>query len=374
MRIGIDGRLLSVRHTGISVYTLELLRRLQHYDVDYFIYMPSEPVEVERWSGQITFRYSSCRSRLGRFLWAQALLPKLAISDRLDIFWGPAHRVPHQLPRRTAKVVSIHDLTWKLHPGTMRLTGFINEWLQVPSVLRNCDRVVVDSESTFSDLIKFFPSVEEKTTVVPLGIPFLTQPEPRLSLLRFNIDRPYFLFVGTLEPRKNLRRLLLAYSLLPRAVREQNLFVVVGGSGWGPSIKRYAASLGINEQVIFLGYIDRGVLATFYANAKFLAMPSIYEGFGLPIVEAMSLGLPVLASGVSSMPEVVGEAGLLVNPMDHNEISRAILRMLTDGELLCRLSFLAKKQARLFSWEKAASAIMDIFVEAVAFRRRVSLG
>jgi glycosyltransferase involved in cell wall biosynthesis len=242
-------------------------------------------------------------------------------------------------------------------------------WIEqrlMPEAIRQADRVIADSHSTAQAIEAEFPLAGNKVRVVHLGIPSMPAPADRASLLPLRIDRPYFLFVGTLEPRKNLRRLLIAFACLPEAVRAANLLVIAGGRGWGGvNVAGYLKELRLERHVVITGYVGDAQLSTLYAHARFLVMPSLYEGFGLPLVEAMSFGVPVLTSNTSSMPEVAGDAGLLIDPLDEKSIGQGILRLLTDDRFHRNLAEKAKNNATRFSWAKAARETMAIFAEAI---------
>lgn len=372
MRIGVDARLLSLPVTGIGRYTVELSRALlalAHGD-EYFMYTPS-PARVE--AGLLSrahvraWRFSG---RLSRMLWSQTVLPWAAAHDGVDLFWGTTHRLPRHLPQAMARVLTVHDLVWRHAGETMRPLSRWMEQRLMPEAVRLADRIVVDSGNTAADLAAAFPDAGEKIRTVPLGVTPLAAAGTREQLLPMGITRPYFLFVGTLEPRKNLRRLLAAYASLPAPVREAHLFVIVGGKGWGDvDMAGMIRSLGMGDGVLLAGYVSDAQLATLYAHARFLAMPSIYEGFGLPLLEAMSMGVPVLTSNCSSLPEVAGDAGVLVDPHDEGAIARGLLSLLMDDTLHARLAGRASGNAERFSWATTAAQTRAVFDEALAERR-----
>jgi glycosyltransferase involved in cell wall biosynthesis len=216
-------------------------------------------------------------------------------------------------------------LVWKYAGDTMRPLSRVLERYQMPAAILAADGVVADSKAT-ADAVKeeFFINLN-KLSVVPLGASLAVNAASFEMLKERGINRPYFLFVGTLEPRKNLIRLLTAYSYLSDSIKDQATLVIAGGTGWGGiDINDTVADLGLGKYVRILGYVDESILATLYAHALFLAMPSLYEGFGLPLVEAMVRGTPVLTSNNSSMPEVAGNAGLLIYPLETQSIKNGL--------------------------------------------------
>jgi len=370
-RIGVDARLLSEAVTGIGRYTQEMLDALIGYEHSWTLYS-HRPIVVGDWRKRdnVRIRTANLPWRGLRMAWAQSALPWWAAQDGIELFWAPTHRLPSYLPDRIARVVTVHDLVWKHAGQTMRP---LSRWLDaklMPEAVRLADRVIAVSEHTARDLLTEVPEAEGKVRVVPLGASALLKPQPRETLQTLGIDGPFFLFVGTLEPRKNLHLLLEAYASLPEGVRDSAQMVIAGGKGWGgvdvPSI---AAQLNIKDRIRIVGHASDALLSTLYAHALFLAMPSLYEGFGLPLVEAMAMGTPVLTSNCASMPEVAGDAGLLVDPSDVNSISNGLLAMIMDHSLRQRLSEKAKATAARYSWGKAAEATLKIFDEAVQARK-----
>lgn len=370
MRVGIDARLLSEKVTGIGRYTAELTRKLVEQPGEFYIYSP-QPVVAGSWrQDNVVLRSGNFRSRAGRMLWSQSCLPFWAAKDRVNVFWGTTHRLPRYLPDSVARVVTIHDLVWKHAGETMRP---LSRWLEkklMPEALRLADRVIADSYSTLNGLVEEFPESRDRIRVVYPGATELPEPLGFQSLADLGIDRPYFLFVGTLEPRKNLRRLLEAFSHINGTIRNKALLVIAGGKGWGGvDLDTLVRERGLVGNVLAVGYVNDAQLATLYSHALFLAMPSIYEGFGLPLVEAMSFGVPVLTSATSSLPEVAGDAGILVDPLDAFSIANGLMCMLGNDVNREQLAAKAKARAERFTWEKAARETWAVFQEAVAARQ-----
>lgn len=374
MKVGIDVRLLSRPLTGIGRYTLEMVKALSCIDgLELYLYSPAPILDAHlpyiQKVAKITC--SNWQSGLLRQLWSETLLPYWVLRDNVDLFWGTGHRLPSWLPQRVARVVTIHDLVWKYAPDTMRpLSRWLESW-QMPKAIRKADHVVADSQATANAVEKTFQINVDNLSVVYLGagVP-VSEPYEDL-LLKLDIDKPYFLFVGTLEPRKNLHRLLKAYSNLPQPIKSQAILVVVGGKGWGKlKLPELIHQLNLVDRVKLLGYVDEDALAVLYAKALFLAMPSIYEGFGLPLLEAMVYGTPVLTSRSSSMPEVAGNAGLFIDPIDVDSIKNGLAKMIVDHDFRNQLADNAKLNAARFSWDAAAIQISDIFNKAIINRKK----
>jgi glycosyltransferase involved in cell wall biosynthesis len=286
--------------------------------------------------------------------------PHWARRDRPDLFWGPAHRLPVGLPAGTARVVTIHDLCWLEAPATMRRATRWLDRLLMPRALRQADRVIAVSHATRDTLVRAFPSVAGRIVVVSEACEAL----PPAGAPR--VEGRYVLAVGTVEPRKNLTRLIEAFARVPTTAR----LVLAGGRGWGmEQPEAIAARAGIAARFTYLGAVADDELAALYRDASLLAMPSLYEGFGLPLLEALSCGTPVLYGDNSSMPEVAGDAGLAVDASSVESIAEGIARLLHDDALRHRLAARATAQAAKFSWDRAARETLAVFDQAIAERR-----
>lgn len=376
MKIGVDARLLSRPLTGIGRYTLEMCRALLKTktntpNISLYLYSPTSiPHKVSSILAGAHIRTGNFNNAILRQLWGSLYLPLWAKQDSIDVFWGPSHRLPQRLPKTAARVVTIHDLVWKYASETMRPISRLRESIQMPYALHTADAVVTDSQATASALRNEFSINQDKLSVVTLSarLPSST-PSPK-SLEHLGINRPYFLFVGTLEPRKNLIRLLTAYSQLPESILNQAMLVIAGGPGWGSiDLPNVVARLKIADHVRSLGYVDENTLAALYKNALFLAMPSLYEGFGLPLLEAMVYGTPVLTANNSSMPEVAGDAGLFVDALDIKSIHDGLSQMIIDDALREKLAGQAILNTLRFSWDESAKQLISVFKKAIATRQ-----
>jgi glycosyltransferase involved in cell wall biosynthesis len=308
--------------------------------------------------------------RLGRTLGIFTSLPAWTRLDRPDVFWGPAHRLPGGTPPGTARVVTIHDLCWRLHPQTMRP---ITRWLDrnlMPRALHSADRIVATSHSTRDDLRRFYPREADRIRVVYPPAAVLPPPAAADQLATLGIHSPFALFVGTLEPRKNVHRLIEAFALLAGESASRQL-VVVGARGWGgeplePLIDQHR----LHGRVLMPGRVDDAVLATLYRHARMLVLPSLYEGFGFPLQEAMAVGTPVVTSDVSSMPEVAADAALYADPIDTDALAAAMRSLFDDDALHRLLAGRALVQAARFTRVASARSMLQAFDEAVQRRRR----
>ncbi len=374
MRIGVDARNFVSDLTGIGRYVFEMSHHLRMMGHKLVFYLPEKPSFALAEGGGMTVRIGNYAGGVRRQIWGQLVLPKLAVTDGLDVFWGPAHRLPILLNQSIPRVVTIHDLVWMNAAPTMRFQTWLGERLLMKPAIYGADRVVAVSSATAEAVKAAFPAAASKVSVVHSGLTVLSDKSTGESFATFaemhRIDRPYALFVGTLEPRKNLPRLLEAYSRLSVEVREKLLLVIAGGQGWHHvNLTTLISQLGIDSTVRLTGYVTDGELAGLYANARFLAMPSLYEGFGFPIIEANAMGIPVLTSNTSSMPEVAGDAALLVDPRDVDALTFAMWRLASDEHLLRHLVARSRPNAARFDWHKSASELIKIF-EGVIIQKK----
>jgi len=362
MKIAVDARILSESVTGIGRYTYEVLERLVCSEHEWYLYS-HRPIQVGQWDrSNITLRTFNFKGRLTRMIWAQTVLPYLAANDSVDLFWSPAHRIPFFLPSKIKTVVTIHDLVWRHAGKSMRKSSRLLDSFMMPYAIKRSDRVISVSSATTLDLIHEYPELANKISTIALGSNYnKISYDAEINHVKIN-KKKYILFVGTLEPRKNLENLIKAFSKVINRLSIDISLVVVGGKGWGgvdPS--ELARKYCIEEKVIILGYVSDEHLCYLYKYAIFLAMPSFYEGFGLPIIEAMSLGTPVLTSNCSSMPQIAGNAAVLVNPHDVASIGDGIIKMLTNSSLLENLSKNAIENSKKYSWDTAFTNTLNIF-------------
>jgi glycosyltransferase involved in cell wall biosynthesis len=241
----------------------------------------------------------------------------------------------------------------------------------MPMAVRLADRVICVSQHTASELTSQCPYAQDKTRVVHEGTTVFSDSTDSLNSLKLAVDlsRPYFLFVGTVEPRKNLGRLIEAYAHLHPEIRQVADLVVIGGKGWGGvNVESLSEQHGIADRVKVLGYVNDQQLSVLYSKALFLAMPSLYEGFGLPLLEAMSWGTPVLTSQISSMPEIAGEAAVFVDPESIESISSGLRKLLVDKALRRLLGEAGRQRVRQFSWDVTAKKTLEVFEQAIELR------
>ena len=359
MVIAIDVETTQVERVGHGVYTLNLVKHLLADRRFRFLLLSPSPRR---------------QSRLGlrtpqRFLWDQVFFPFRAWRGGATLVHQPAFSVPILFPGK--KVVTVHDLIPIFFGRDIGLLSrlFLGKW--VPFTFRFADHLIAVSESTKHDLMSVLNIPEEKITVIPEAAPEDYRPitdRRRLAAVcrTYGIRPPYLLHIGTLNPRKNLELLVRVFAKLSQDFPDLSL-VLTGKKGWYyEGLFRLVEELRLSHRVVFTGYIQEEDKPALLSGAALYCFPSVYEGFGLPALEAMACGTPVVASNISSIPEVTGKAAILVSPHDELGWIEAIRRLLTDKKLADRLREEGLKQAKKFSWEEAAQRTLAVYERVLA--------
>lgn len=357
MRIGINGALLGAkkgyRQTGISRYIGELvygLEGVKHPD-DKLMLLGRSPEFI-------------ANSPVARIAWEQTGLPLSIAAHRLDVFHGPMHVVP-MLPR-VPSVITVHDLAFIRFPEQLPRGRRAFLIAATRLSVRKAERVITVSRNTAKDLVEWLDVPEDKITSIPLAPSPRVRPVTGRSLdvfrMKWEIERPYVIAVGTLEPRKNLPTLLRAFARIKDQVDHQ--LVLVGPEGWlTGELTQTLRELDLGNRVRLTGFVSDEELGGWYSAADLFAFPSYYEGFGLPSVEAMRCGTPVLASDTSSFPEVVGDAGVLIPPRDVDLWAETMRDLLLDPARLAAMSERGRARADEFSWTRTAEETYRVYQE-----------
>lgn len=374
VRLGLLGYGLDRPLTGIGRYSVELARQFSQRCDDISLEV------IKPFAGSVADLDVSIRtrrivgSRLPAYMLAgPAQLAAVARRGRLEVIHDPFGVSPFFLPRRLApfgRVLTLHDMVPFIYPEThARLTNLLFRHY-IPRSLRFVDRIITDSESSRRDIVRFLHFPPERVNAIPIGVSphFAPASKEACQRVRQRYDLPadYILTVGSLSPRKNLETLFAAYQQLRQRGLPHHL-VVVGPTAWKSSgIFQRMRVLGLEDDVLLTGFVAESDLPALYAGASVFAFPSLYEGFGLPPLEAMACGAPVVTSNRSSLPEVVGDAGLLVEPLDADALASALDRMLTDHELSSGLIKRGLARAASFTWERTARAHSEVYAELAA--------
>lgn len=377
MKIGVDIRvLMDKNYSGVADYTSILLRELLKKDSsDNFSLFYNSFKDV---SGRIgSFDYDNVEikklsypNKVFNYLLQSSLAyPKL---DKLlggtDIFWSP-HINFTRLSKNTKHVLTIHDLSFLRYPEFFnRRKNFWHRALKIKNLAHEASAIVAVSENTRQDVIDLLGVSEEKVKTIYSGVnPALSLPsaeEAKKFIVRNNLNSRFILYLGTIEPRKNLAGLIYAYNRF----RDENInlvdvqLVLAGAKGWRHrDIFRAWENSPYRRDIKFLGYVSAAEKELLYQKAEVFIYPSYYEGFGLPVLEAMDRGLAVITSNVSSVPEVVADAALMLNPYDINELAKAMELMINNPDLRNNFIVAGKERSKLFSWEKTAEEYLALF-------------
>ncbi|MDP3999869.1 MAG: glycosyltransferase family 1 protein [bacterium] len=367
----IDTRWLESRTAtgGTGIYIKKLVPALLKLDTVNRYHLWGSPVKMSGVTAQNvhSFPFQGNWRRGWQLLWKTVGWPPVDLpGPRCDLWHFTNYVAP---PTRKPFVVTIHDLTFVKYREYVEPKNLAYLERFVPDTLQRAGQIIAVSESTRDGIVDAFKISRNKITVVPHAADprFGEEQDPVATgriAKKYGIDRDYLLTVGTLEPRKNLKTLFLAFSALRKHVREQ--LVVVGGKGWlFEETQQLIRKLGLADRVILTGFVPDAELPALYAGAKAFVFPSHYEGFGIPLLEAMTSGTPVVTSNTSSMPEVAGSAALYFDPDDDKGMRLAIERVLGDAKLRQRLVGAGHEQAARFSWERTAHRTLGAYYKAL---------
>ena len=361
MRIAVDARPLEERPTGVGRYLDGLLSAwLDERSDDTFVLLSPRKIHVpERLEGRVVVAPSP---GLPGTIWLQTAAARAARRAGADAFLGSLGVLP--LACSLPAVATVHDLTPLLFPEWHSRKNRLGFKPFIGGTVHRARRIAAVSDSTRRDLVLAFPEAHDKTTVVHNGV----EPETVAPGAPAPLEgRPYILYMGTLEPRKNLARLVAAMeSIWDRRPGFPDL-VLAGGGGWGmEGFMEHVARSRHRARIALAGYLEGGERARWLSGARVFAYPSLYEGFGMPPLEAMAQGTPVVGSSSSSLPEVMGDVGLAPDPTNVAEIGAAIERAQDDEEFRRRGAIEGPRRARLFTWAATAVKMRRLFEEALA--------
>lgn len=374
MKVGVDATAIPANRAGAGNYIFNLVQALAKIDQDNQYVVFAKPEHIAEFSiDQPNFHLLAVhivQRRPLRLLWEQFVLPELVQRYQVEVLHSPHYTTP--IFNSSHSVVTVCDMTFFLYPkmhGIMKRV-FFQQMMQISS--KRADRIIAISESTGKDLLHLLGVTPDKIHTVLLAADDNFRPigdcvKVGKICRRYGLQPgEFFLYVGTLEPRKNVPALLHAYKdLLDSGIQER--LVIVGKKGWMfENIFATMQILGLENKVIFTGYVPDEDLPYLYNGARLFVYPSLYEGFGLPVLEAMACGTPVVTSNVSSMPEIVGDAGLLVNPHEHSQLAQAIECLIMDDDLHQSLKERGLERAAQFSWEKTAQETLKIYSQVCA--------
>ncbi len=364
MRIGIDIQTAINKPTGVGQYVINLVHELARLDGDerfslfYFDFK-------RRFKGlgirNPRFELNPIRFMPGRFY--NQLSENLGFPDirrlagHCDLYHFP-NFIIHPLKRGKA-VVTVHDLSFARFPQYAESSNLKRLDKRFQYTLERADAIIAVSKFSKRELTEMYGVEPERIEVIYQGVTVVPAKQIKESL-----PSNYFIFVGTIEPRKNLGRLLEAWRIVRSRMtgKWKHKLLIAGAEGWGcASIREQAREKGIEDDLITLGYVEKEDLPALYRGAEALVFPSIYEGFGLPPLEAMAQGTPVISSSKASLPEVVGEAAIMFDPYNPDEIADAIIRIAEDRKLRDELISRGKERVKSFSWQKTARETLELY-------------
>lgn len=371
MKFGIDANEANVeKKVGVSEYSYELLQQFSELSVNesewevYLKKLPRDefPKERKNW------RYNVFGPTK---LWTQIALPLMLFrqKNKPDVFFSPGHYAPRFSP--VPRVISIMDLAFFHFPEyfTKKDLTQLHNWTRYS--VKAAKKIITISEATKNDIIKLYSVPRGKIEVIYPGIKHTFSTTKSMTKTeiqeKYNISDHYVLFVGTLQPRKNIEKLIEAFALAKKSLNDTSKdlqLVIVGKKGWQfESILSAPERFNVEESVKFLDFVPDADLSALYKDAQLFAFPSLYEGFGLPVLEAMRYGCPVLTSNISSLPEAGGDAAYYIDPGDAKDIAQGIEKLITNPKLRSEMIEKGKKQISKFSWEKAAKETLAVLEE-----------
>lgn len=380
MRIGLDGFPLAMPRTGIGHYTFELARSLALLSTDDefelvspVAFDPSLLAELKLDDSPSNLSaINPDRTRYSKRWWAIGL-PLYLRRARLDLFHGTNYEGP--LWNTNSTVVTIHDLSLLLHADKHEERLARRARRRLPITARSSVMIITATESVKREICEHLRVRPERVAVTPYAPRRSFRPVPLKETIanrrRLGIEDEFILFVGTIEPRKNLLTLVRAFEEILRHTPQRPQLVIAGREGWlSDDLHSFIERSAVKDRLLFTGYLPEEDLAALYSSCSLCVYPSLYEGFGLPPLEAMACGAPVITSNIPTIVETVAAAARLVAPTDTSALAAAIIELLNDKAERSRLSAAGLERAAQFSWEKTASQTMEVYREALKRREK----
>lgn len=374
MKVSIELQPCLKNKSGIGIYTYELTKRLQsfgniEFEGNIFNFLNRNNIEKD--IEGLNIKKNVCTLfpyGIYRRIWRHIPIKyNFLFRKKTDIYQFFNFIVP---PNISGKVITtIHDLTYILYPDTMDEKNRRSLEQDMHHTVINADYIITISESSRRDIIKHLGVTENKIQVIYPGVDevykkVLSSEEINDVKKKYNIPGKYLLYLGTLEPRKNIETIIRAYNSFKKSHKEDIKLVLAGKKGWlYESIFKLVKDFGIESEVIFTDYIDDTDKAPLYQGAEIFLFPSLYEGFGIPVIEAMASRIPVITSNSSSLPEVAGNAAIITEPLDYKKISASIERILNEDGLREKMINEGIKQAEKFNWDSSAEKLKNIYYD-----------
>ncbi|MCJ7740499.1 glycosyltransferase family 4 protein [Candidatus Microgenomates bacterium] len=346
MIIGVDAGCLGIKdihqQTGVWRFAVEILSSLTHQDKEnnYFLY------SFEKIPAGILGKFSNNVKNIvlkPQKFWLSGRLSAEFLRKKQDLFLGLSQALPfyHPFP----SIIFVHDLAFEKFPQAYG-NNYKRLSRQTKFAVKHCDKIVAVSKATKGDLVKLYGIAENKIEVIYHGVSKNFQPVEQIKS-----KKPYILFVGTLKPLKNIGRMMAAFRIFNRKMKNNYQLVLAGAN---------ELKIKSDKEIHVLGFVDDRDLPSLYLGAEIFLSPSLAEGFGLPIAEAMSAGLPVVTSDIPTIKEIAGDSVLYADPYDIEDISRKLYQIAVDKKLSCKIGEAGKNRAKSFSWDKSADKLLKI--------------
>ncbi len=376
MIILVNGRLLSARYIeGIGQYTYQIVRHLAELrpQDQFVVCVDDEAHESFDFAANVSIRVVKplARHPLLFLWWFEVAIPRLYRDCHADLFFSPDGFIP--VASRTVRAMLVlHDLAYLHYPAHISLANLGYYRYMTPRFLRSAERIICVSDATRNDLITHFPDCKTKAYVIYNGIRASCPRHQLPDELAHRLTHPYFLSLGAIHPRKNIVAILRAFQIFRMGTQDRRLLVIAGRKGWQTkAVERSYRDHPFRDDIVFTGYLSGTQLETLMAGCSAFIYVSLFEGFGLPILEAMQCRVPVITSGRSAMQEVAADAALLVDPEQPHQIAQAMITLAEDSDLRDRLIERGLRRAKDFSWKKAASETWRV-IQPLAFSASAS--
>lgn len=367
MKIAVDARSANrEKVSGGGIYLKNLLRGIAQLDSknDYLLFIDSElnnsfPVQKEN------FQTKTLKSAIA---WTQLRLPHALFAHRPDVYFSPHHWLPALTPK-CRKVVTIHDLSFLKYPQYFGLKTSLYFKMSTYHAVKAADKIITISHNSKKDLLHHYSVDEKKIKVIHLGCDEifhfpLDDAQSQKILVKYQIGNKYIFFLGDLHLRKNVDRLIKAFEQVKKKKKTEHKLVITGKKDWlSQQIYNLIGNSKVKDEIILTGYVPREVLPYLMGNAEMFVFPSLFEGFGMPLLEAMAARTPIITSNTTSMPEIAGDAAILVNPQSIDEIANAIEQLLENESLREDLVQKGSHQVKKFSWQKTARETLNLLCQ-----------
>lgn len=372
MKIGLELQSTVKNKTGIGWYTQKLIEHIcvdKQFEYEGYLFNFLYRNKIEYINEQENIAYKTnvfLPYSIYRRIWNYIPLSyNNAFMASADIYHFFNYIVPPRVKGRV--VVTVYDMVYKKYPETMKPVTRIRLENELKRSVDRADVVITISENSKKEIVEFLNVDENKIFIVPPGISleefnrYLTSDVETTIRMKYNLPEKYILYLGTLEPRKNVETIIKAFALFKK--HETNIkLVLTGNNGWKyEGIYKLVQDLDLEADIVFTGYVDENDKWAIYKMSELFVFPSLYEGFGMPVLEAMACGIPVITSNCSSLPEVVGEKGCMVNPYDAEKMSEYMFKIISDKSYRNFLIQYGLERAKSFTWDISAKKMIDIY-------------